>query len=165
MSKLLQFDQRGLLTPYKRVSLKLEEFEAFFVREFPLSSSRKEIFTKYLSYLGAFQRAVSPNFTHWLDGSFLTKKENPRDLDFVTLLDFSVVKQKEALLREKFLKDQALDFFGLDAYLVEVFPEGHPNHFITKLDLAYWNSWFSRTSENRAGRSYLKGFVEISFSS
>ncbi len=150
--------------PYNRTVLSLEEFEAFFVVDFPLSSKRKEIFANYKSYLEAFQQEISSNFTQWLDGSFITQKVSPKDLDFVTLLDFEIANSKSELLRSKLLKQGAMDFFGLDAYLVEVFPENHKNHFITQSDLAYWNNWFSRTSENRVGKSFPKGFIEISFS-
>jgi hypothetical protein len=162
--KTLQFDQRGLLMPYDRIALSMEEFEAFFVNGFSDNSKRKELFSSYKAYIAAFQYEITPRFVQWIDGSFLTKKTSPRDLDFVTLLDFGIANEKSELLRSKFLFKASEQFFGLDAYLVEVFPESHRNHFITKSDLAYWNSWFSRTSENRAGKSHNKGFVEINFS-
>jgi hypothetical protein len=136
MSKTLQFDQRGLLFPYERSVISMEEFEAFFVKAFPNNEKRKVLFSSYMDYVKAFQNEVSPNFRQWLDGSFLTRKTEPRDLDFVTLLDFEVAKEKGELLRNKFLNQASEGFFGLDAYLVEVFPESHRNHFTTKSDLA-----------------------------
>lgn len=164
MKEKLQFDQRGLLIPYGRTLLTLEEFEAFFVNAFQNNEKRKVLFLNYNSYVKAFQDEISPSFSQWLDGSFLTRKTEPRDLDFVTLLDFEVAKQKAGLLRNKFLNQASERFFGMDAYLVEVFPENHRNHLITKSDLAYWNSWFSRTSENRVGKTHQKGYIEIRFS-
>lgn len=150
--------------PNDRIVLSLEEFEVFFVNDFEENDRRKELFSSYKAYISAFQDEITPNFVQWLDGSFLTKKTAPRDLDFVTLLDFGIANEKSELLRSKFLNKASEQFFGMDAYLVEVFPETNRNHFTTKSDLAYWNSWFSRTSENRTGKSHLKGFVEIHFS-
>lgn len=110
-----QFDSRGFLKPYNCCKISLLEFEAFFVNSFENNESRRRIFESYKAYLDAFANEISPKFTQWLDGSFLTKKQMPRDLDFVTLLDFQVANDKRDLLRSKFLRTPAFGFFGLDA--------------------------------------------------
>lgn len=150
--------------PYERITLTLAEFKEFFVTAFEVTSTRHEIFRNYLRYVGDFQNEITTEFTQWLDGSFLTKKTNPADLDFVTLLDFQISIEKESQLERQFLNRPAIAEYRLDAYIEQIFPEGHRDYFFTQSDLAYWNSWFSKTKENRAGRKFPKGYVEIRFS-
>jgi len=159
----IQFDTRGLLMPYERVALTLDEFQKFFVEAFEEDSTRHGIFRNYLRYVDDFRNEITTTFIQWLDGSFLTQKSNPADLDFVTLLDFQISIKKEKQLERRFLNRPAMAEYGLDAYIEQIFPEGHRDYFFTQSDLAYWHSWFSKTKENRAGRRFPKGYVEIRF--
>ena len=83
----LKFDIKGHLVPYERIALSIEEFEEFFVSSFSEESTRLEIFQNYLKFIEAFRNEITPNFKQWIDGSYVTNKVNPRDVDFVTLID------------------------------------------------------------------------------
>lgn len=84
----LDFDEFGNLTPYKIIETDLITLEAYFVTAFPKSKTRKRLFENYLSYIYRFQDEVFPIFEQWIDGSFVTQKENPKDIDIVTFLDY-----------------------------------------------------------------------------
>ena len=89
----LEFDRQGYLKPYEKIGMTLEEFQVFFVDNFPQSKTRALIFEQYLQFIEDFKQNITLEFEHWLDGSFLTQKLHPNDLDFVMLLDNKVVVQ------------------------------------------------------------------------
>jgi len=161
----LTFDIRGNLVPYEKSELTFDEFASAFVDEIAEEGGRRrEIFEDYSSYLQDFRREVAIEFIQWIDGSFISNKRNPRDIDFVTLLDYQVYETHEKLIEAKYRTFRAREFYGnVDAYFVKVYPKGHAKRFITEYDLAYWWSWFTETKKNRLKKQYNKGFVEIKF--
>lgn len=161
---MLQFDNKGHLFPYKIHDLKLDEIRHIFVDAFPESETRKRLFENYLDWVFDFQRDIFPYFTQWIDGSFVTQKLNPKDIDFVTFLDWKVYE-----IREKY---KALDKFwsfsnedkGLDAYIMAEFPEKHNRH---KEFLSVWSGWsmrYGHTRKDEQQRAYPKGFIQVIFS-
>lgn len=161
----LNFDIRGNLKPYEKIELDPIEFKTFFVDDFAgRSKTRETLFESYLAYLNAFREEVSTTFVHWIDGSFVSNKRNPGDIDLVTLLDYETYEKKEALIEDKYRGEKAQTKFGkIDAYFVKVYPKDHDRYFITEYDLVYWRSWFTETKKNRARKKFKKGFVEIRF--
>jgi hypothetical protein len=159
----VQFDERGYLTPYDKVEMSLESFENNFVHDFANSSTRTNILHSYRAYLVDFQRLITTNFTQWIDGSFVTTKLNPNDIDFVTFIDAAVFEEKESLIINQFIFPNARNVYGVDAYGVRIYPSNHPFHSIGISDTLYWNEWFGRTRPNRANKKFQKGFVQIKF--
>ncbi len=155
----LQFGENGLLFPPEKIKLTVVEFEDFFVKSFPNSTTRKQLFENYLTYVEDFKTMLSPNFTQWIDGSFVTRKTNPRDIDLVTLLDFRTDIEKEQTIAERFVNRNAIKIYGVDAYTLTVFPDGHRQNVQIISDMLYWNYWFGRSWSNRTGNRYPKGYV------
>lgn len=145
----LKFDKRGHLTPYERNQMEFKEFKNMFVESFDEDSSRHKIFKDYINYLEEFKSAITPNFKQWVNGSFVTNKKNPNDIDFVTLIDHEIAKERYNLLLEKFINKQALKEFNLDAYIVRIFPQDHKEYGKTHSDLLYWEHWFTHSRKNR----------------
>jgi len=79
LNTTLNFDEFGNLTPYQAI----DTLEAYFVTAFPKSTTRKRLFENYLRYIYRFQDEVFPFFEQYINGSFVTKKENPKDIDLV----------------------------------------------------------------------------------
>lgn len=159
----LEFDIRGYLRPYKRVKLDSEEFKTFFVDPFDENSERHEIFKNYEKYTYDFSKKITPNFTQWINGSFVSKKKNPNDIDLVNLVDYKLTVEKEEIIRSAFLNSSVLKNYGIDAYLVAIYPENHKLHSWTVSDLLYWNHWFSKSKMNKAKKHFPKGYIEINF--
>lgn len=86
----ITFDSNGYLESPTPSELTLSEFEEYFVKAFPKSDRRKWLFENYLQYTNRFQNEIFPHFEQWIDGSFISKKENPKDIDIVTFLDYNV---------------------------------------------------------------------------
>ncbi|MCB0425685.1 MAG: hypothetical protein KDD13_13725, partial [Mangrovimonas sp.] len=84
----LKFDSRGNLIPYEKIELSFDEFESFYIDNFEgLNEIRKEIFENYQTYLSDFREQISEDFIQWVDGSYITRKANPRDIDFVMMIE------------------------------------------------------------------------------
>ena len=160
----LNFDLRGNLKPYDKIELDYDQFRDFFIDKFELSETRLEIFENYKRYIKDFQHEITPSFTQWINGSFVSNKMNPRDIDFVTLIDFKIYEENEKLIESKFRKYGAKNHYErIDAYCVKIYPEDHKKSSISKYDLVYWRNWFSETKKNRAKKKFPKGFIELKF--
>lgn len=64
---------------------------------FPTSQTREKIYKQFCSFISEVSKHVSPCEV-WIDGSFVTKKENPNDVDilvFVNLDDFAKFAEEE----------------------------------------------------------------------
>lgn len=157
------FDIRGNLRPYMRIKLDVQHFKSAFIDSFDEDSTRYDLFDRYLGYTENFRNKVTGNFTQWVNGSFVTNKKNPNDVDFVNLVNFSVVEEKEDLIRREFIRNDALKKYGLDAFLLIVYPEDHKLSIYTKSDILYWNDWFTKSRKDKSGKRYPKGYVELEF--
>lgn len=160
----LEFDFRGNLKPYDKIELDYEEFVTIFFNGFQESLTRQKIHEQYIQYLKAFQEEITKDFVQWVDGSFISNKLNPKDIDFVTLIDYDVYKAKEKLIESKFRKFGFNNNFKMiDAYAIKYYPIDHQKHKITDYDLVYWRNWFGETKKNRARKKFPKGFIELKF--
>jgi len=157
------FDIRGNLKPYERIKLDVQDFKSTFLDSFDEDSTRHDLYDRHLDYIENFRDKVTGNFTQWINGSFVTNKKNPNDIDFVSLVDFSVAIEREDIIRREFIRNDALKRYGLDAYLLIVYPEDHKLRNHTKLDILYWNDWFTKSRKDKRGKRYPKGYVELEF--
>lgn len=102
----LKFDIRGNLRPYEKIELTLDEFKENFVEPFEKTSSRHEIFENYIRYVEEFKEEITPKFKQWIDGSFVTNKISPRDIDIVNIVNYEIAKENYDLVKRKILKQR-----------------------------------------------------------
>lgn len=95
---LLTLDTLGYLTPYDAISTDLQTLEQFFVEGFPTSATRGRLFDAYRQYTKLLRDTLPTGaaMTQWIDGSFVTGKRNPNDIDLVTFIDFALYEQNES---------------------------------------------------------------------
>ncbi len=91
-----------------------------------------------------------------------TLTQNPKDIDLVSFIDFSL-RQKYELELKNFEALKSNELFGVDAYLLTVFPEDHTNYYLFKSDKSHWYDHFSKTRRNSKGIKNKKGFIEINY--
>lgn len=116
-----------------------------------------------MHYIADFRKQITPHFQQWVGGSFVTKKESPRDIDFVTLIDAKIYEEKEAIIDLHFRGDVAKENYGVDAFTLRVYPEKHRNFILTESDMIYWyNHWISNRKDQYGQRSF-KGFIELKY--
>lgn len=157
------FDIRGYLKPSGKNTITQDELKSGFVDPFDDSSSRKKLYEGYLRYNSDLKYLLNgQRYIQWIDGSFISTQINPRDIDLVNLIDFQVIDKYEKELQQ-FIMKEGKEEYGVDGYIVRIYPEGHKNYVRTKPDLIYWQNWFSMSRRNRRKQRFPKGFVEINF--
>ena len=161
---MITFDSKGYLKPYEIIEIDLQTFQTIFVEDFIQSETRQNIFLDYFDFIHDFKNLICPNVTYWLNGSFVSKKLNPKDLDIVVFIDFEVYEAKKDLIEDKFnnLRKEK-KYPHLDIYTVKVYPLNHLLHFFYLSDKAYWNEWFSTTRLDKHRKQHHKGFIQLQF--
>jgi hypothetical protein len=156
----LTFDAHGYLTPSEKITIDLNTLEQVFVKDFPNSTRRKVLFDNYLRYVDAFAKEITPHFTQWINGSFVTRKENPKDIDFVTFLN-SYTDRKNIEIIDRF-QSFSLENENLDAYILEIYPTEDEKYLSYSLmNLEKWDTRFSYTKEHDDKIIFPKGYIEI----
>lgn len=153
----MDFDAFGYLTPYAVLETSLDAFKAVFVAGFPESDTRQRIFERYSDYVEELRSIVGGGFVQWVDGSFVTRKVNPGDIDFVTFLEIDRYENNRQAIDElRMLRKKP----GVvtDGYFLFVRPEKHPHRHLYEADRDEWYRHF------RWGRGEeQKGFVQLNF--
>lgn len=157
---MISFDSKGNIKPYRPIISTVDELEENFVVGIK-SVTRKENFDKYIKYSNDLKKVLQVDqLRQWVNGSFVTKKINPKDIDLVTFVDSKLLHN----LKDKvnaFRPEEAWSIYGVDAYLVEVHPVGSKGRKYTDSDTLYWLDLFGSTRTNRKGQKFKKGFLEI----
>jgi hypothetical protein len=155
---MIEFDENGFIKPYEVIETDLATIEKIFVEEMPFSSTRKMIFDNYLAYNAELKQIIPTGFVQWIDGSFITKKRNPNDIDLVTFIDFGQYnanqKALEGLNQQMKLAKKRI----LDVYFVQIYAENHVRRNWYEIDKTQWLFEFSRTRNKQS-----KGFLQLNF--
>ncbi|WP_422343171.1 DUF6932 family protein [Parasphingorhabdus sp.] len=98
----------------------------------------------------------------WIDGSFITKKPEPSDIDLSLMIDEKQYdKLSEAALKFLFLLDDADQKYEgfIDAFVCIVYPKGHKQRIVDNPD-----EWARQWSVEH-NDYWLKGFVVMQLES
>ena len=98
IKKFNGFDQNGYL-PYGMYNMTFEEFKNIFGK---CSMKRKEILKEYKKFMVEIKN-TGYLLNHWIGGSFVTKKENPNDIDTLIEFDGKKVDENKDKLRIDYL--------------------------------------------------------------
>lgn len=131
----MRFDEHGHLYPYIVSEINLAEFEQIFVEGLPDVSHRRHLFDNYLRYVNDLKRAFDCQFHQLLNGSFITTKEQPGDIDLVTFLPFEVLGSKNHFART-FL-DTGKRHYKVDGYFAPICKKNHYYLETSKTDERY----------------------------
>lgn len=134
--------------------LTLREIEHRLVLPFLSDSQRLQLFTNLSRWINEFRSLIPSGAILWLNGSFVTAKPVPRDIDCVVwlpnmlpILSGSQEKHLEQLLDHDFSKS----LLGIDMYL-------EASSGVSRLHrAAYWRGLFGFQHDGRSA----KGFVEV----
>lgn len=152
----LDFDEQGYLKPATPHLVDFVELLQNYFDIFPNTDKRLSLLNNWITYNRDFQNEIFLYYEQWINGSFVTLKESPKDIDIVTFLDYRVFEYKEKSL-DRFWSF-SLEDEGIDAYIVKAYPVGHAlfNNYLGVRDL-----WLERFQRDRNGNS--KGFLKIFF--
>lgn len=145
--------------PQGRHKATKDEIEQVLVNGFQNSTTRRRLFDQALELLDAIRQIV-PVSALWIDGSFVTTKEDPGDIDLVTHLDgeaLDVLKPVDQMLLGGLVGGHwSRDRSGCDSFAVSVYPTGHSARNAYEATMSWWDSFFGK---DRAGN--VKGYVEL----
>lgn len=159
---MLIFNHSGVLIPDNKIISDLAELKTEFVDGIP-SGKRMDLFNRLLKYNEDLQKVLGfCGFVQWINGSFVTKKVNPGDIDLVTFIETEKILEIGSSI-DPFRFPNSESIYGVDAYIIEVYPSDEPDYFRTVSDKAYWADRFSKTRRDRNGNKLRKGFLEIRF--
>jgi hypothetical protein len=83
----LEFSNKGFLIPSSNITVSLEDFRTTFVNNFQLSKTREKLFENYIIYSNELKQTLNlKELKQWINGSFVTKAVNPKDVDLVTFV-------------------------------------------------------------------------------
>ncbi len=100
----------------------------------------------------------------WIDGSFVTSKLDPGDIDVVTIFDgvaFNGLEPWQSALAQSIMSGHRdRDFWGIDSFAVprydaNVDPVGHADYL---RQCAYWHHQWGRVRDDDDA---VKGYVEV----
>lgn len=155
---MIEFDENGFVKPYRPVLTDLTTLEEVFVLEFPTSTTRRGHFEQYREYNSRLLELLLGGFTQWVDGSFVSRKLNPNDIDVLTFFDHSFYYLNERKIRA--LKEEFANKAGgrVHAHPIRVYPESHPLRHLYESDRVQWLFDWSRTTIRPRKN---KGLIEL----
>ncbi|MDF1601465.1 hypothetical protein PZ895_17035 [Mesorhizobium sp. YIM 152430] len=157
MAFFSKYDYPPLLAPGRHV-MTLPDIKAHFVDPFPDHPRRKHLFTLFEEFLQAVLVSGIP-CEIWIDGSWLTTKPEPRDLD-VTLIVEADTAQRLNADQQAFMHTVSEGAFAqdVDCFAYARLDREHPDFGDAYLDPAYdWGCQYGLES----GEQWLKGFVVL----
>jgi hypothetical protein len=159
--------------PLGRWPATIDEIESTFVAS--LSDRRQKIWKDWLDLTEAVRDAVTAVPAAWIGGSFLTGKDEPKDIDCVYVIEISAVlgarvdPERAAFLQAVATKGEVERIFGLsvDSFILEWQPRaGTTRPLWSKQyleDRGYWDDLWSRERSAEAREDSLprRGYLEV----
>jgi hypothetical protein len=135
------------------------EVEASLVVAFLGSSTRERIFDGWIRHRQAIAAFLHPDI-QWVDGSFVSTKLDPGDIDVMTLLNGphvdSLDQASSAALSGLFLGPGNKPTYWTDSYAIAVYPPGHVARQMYEQIAAHWDKWWGTARDGT-----LKGYLAV----
>lgn len=150
-----KFDHQPLLAP-GRHPMPLRQIEQLCVFRFPESVTRRDLFRKLDRFVAAFEAALIP-CDMLINGSFMTEKIEPSDVDVAVLLDPDVANnldERQDLLVNSVNDDTFIE--GVDGFVETLFPIGHTSYRADENEML-WSEQYGREHNGE----YLKGIAVL----
>ncbi|MCG6553565.1 MAG: hypothetical protein L7F77_14675 [Candidatus Magnetominusculus sp. LBB02] len=155
----IEFDELGNPSPYQLIDMAIEDFHMRFVKGFKDSSTRRDVYKGYLSYVSDFYNEIVNQWVQWIDGSFITNKSNPNDIDLVGFVDGGALSDRYSEINKFLTEHGSNDRYKVDGYYVPVYAETDERHkIVTHKYMEYWAKWFGQDMETNP-----KGIVELNY--
>lgn len=138
-------------------SVTVDDLEVLCVGSFPVSKTRQHIFTGLQSVIHELGKCRL-QCDMWVDGSFLTAKIDPEDVDFVLCVPHEVYDGGSAEQRGvvDWVQGNLKDSLFCDSYVFFTYPEAHPLYWQGHYMEAYWTKQFGFARSN-----HFKGIAVI----
>lgn len=116
---------------------------------FGTSSHRRSLLYVARGRIEALEAAGFPIMTVWLNGSFVTGRDHPNDIDAVIVLDGMKFKQVEGLfgrrdLLKRYEPSATASSHKTDFQYLDYYPEGTAHYALVEDELEHWSKQWSR---------------------
>lgn len=156
----LELEAKSDRLPPGRHVATVEEIEQVFVDGFPGSTTRAVIFRQWRILCEAVERII-PIEQQWVYGSFVTRKENPADIDLVSHFDGAAMDGlapvDKMLVHGLISGHYTRDLHGVDSFAIVHYPEGHPAREEYVKAINFWEDTLAH--QGRSGEA--KGYIEV----
>ena len=149
----------------------LSEVEEAMVKPFATSQTRRRIFDGVSRYLADCQiHGVSGRI--WLDGSFVTGKNNPGDVDVVSLVSNDLIHRLNSsnqifALQNLNAGEATKPRYDVHSFAVVSVPSSHAAYLTQARKVAKWINFFRQTKEFVTAKGGLmqrpKGILQLDF--
>ncbi len=160
--EIIEFDKNGFLTPYDLIETLVDNLKTYFVDSMKEYEWRNTLLNSYFEYNKKLMSVIKTDYVQWINGSFVTKALKPNDIDIVSFINYSIVKQHIQEL-QNLIFPLSFDNYKMDAYMVRTFPETHDKYSHTRSDSLYWLHHFLKTKPDKRNRTFSKGFIKIQY--
>ena len=137
----------------------MTDIKTHFVEAFTTSTTRETIIEGYERHTAELQQCPV-TFEQYLDGSFVSSKIDPGDIDLVCIADADTLDalppDKQLLIRHLFRGNATKSTHKCDAYFIASVPDSDPRHH------SYWTGrkfWLGCFGFDRADKP--KGFLHV----
>lgn len=135
------------------------EIKTALVDAFSTAVTRGPLYDQWRVLNQAIEK-ILPIEEQWVNGSFVTTKLNPGDIDLVTHFDGARLAALDAgdrmLLKGLVAGHQSRDLHLCDSFVIAIYPNGHPWRSRYEALSAYFDGLFGK---DRTGNA--KGYVEV----
>jgi len=140
-----------------RHEMSLAELRQLCVSNFPLSTTRPKIMEGLEKVIDELRKNGIEGEV-WINGSFLTEKMNPEDVDLVLRItaEFYENGAEEHRKTVDWLNSNLKDLYSCHSYLLMEWPKGHSQYWIGQYYHSYWMKQFGFSRGNE-----MKGIAVI----
>jgi glycosyltransferase involved in cell wall biosynthesis len=143
------FDDNGYLYPPKIFETDIHSFETIFAT----NERRSALYNVLQNYILDLKTTLNSPFQMWIDGSFVTQKKMPNDIDLVTFVNAPNYFYNEEALWELLKK-----YRRLDAHYSIVYSFHHRLRRTTDWDMEKYKELFLSDRDN-----IKKGLIQLNF--
>ena len=140
----MKFDANGYLDAGLHPTT-LADIRTHFVDPFPAPSTRPTVYAGYERHTAELQKS-SVEFEQFLDGSFVSNKQDPGDIDLLGMADLHAIDALPAAekqrLHDLFLGPACKQTYECDAYFLPSVPDTDPAYPHFRRQRKYWMGEF-----------------------
>jgi hypothetical protein len=120
-----------------------------FVYCFPHSKTRDKIATGFFQLKEQCEK-IGVELTHWANGSFVTSKVDPGDIDVLHIVDSTDIdslppEHQQFVSHVLEGKENTKERFHTDSFLVVKIPKGKPGHEEAEMTIEGWKDFWGHT--------------------
>ena len=153
---MLKFDEDGHLIPYEIIETTWEEFTHVFVKELQNKRHRRKLLENYERYLLEIRQNMPVAFFQWVNGSFVTKKKHPGDIDMVTFLPYDLMVKKGSFVEQ--MRRTSKSRCNIDGFFAPVAKWNHRYYESCQREEQRWKNLFGSSREGLP-----KGIIKLNF--